>query len=227
MRLLRSAAVVLCLLGLAGTTAFGAERQTDGTTPAPAPAPVPTVNTAQLMVPGPLGEKTLGDPKAPVTVIEYVSMTCPHCARFANETFDAFKTKYIDTGKVFYVLREYPLDQLALVAIMAARCAPDDKFFPLIAQLFRDQNKWAFVENPGPALLSELQQVGITEAAFKECIANDKLVEGVIGVEKQANETFGVKGTPTFFFNGVAHTGEMTIAEVDALVEPLLQPKTP
>jgi protein-disulfide isomerase len=214
---LRPFAVLLGLLALAGT-AFGAERQTGATGPAPEAA-----NTAQLMVPGPLAEKTLGDPKAPVTVVEYASMTCPHCARFHNETFEAFRAKYIDTGKVFFVLREFPLDQLALVAIMAARCAPVDKFFPIVARLFREQESWAFVDNPGPALMARLLQEGFTDATFNACIGDKVLVEGIIGVEKRAEETFGVSGTPTFFFNGQKHTGEMTIAQADALMEPLLK----
>ena len=214
----RPFALLLSLVALA-CTALGAERQTGVTGPAPEAA-----NTAQLMVPGPLAEKTLGDPKAPVTVVEYASMTCPHCARFHNETFDAFKAKYIDTGRVFFVLREFPLDQLALVAIMAARCAPDDKFFPIVARLFREQNDWAFVDNPGPALMQRLKQEGFTDETFNTCISDKTLVEGIIGVEKRAEETFGVDRTPTFFFNGRKHTGEMTIAQAEALMEPLLKP---
>ncbi len=126
------------------------------------------------MVPGPLSEKTLGDPAAPVTVVEYASMTCPHCARFANDTFDAFKTKYIDTGKAFYILREFPLDQLALVAIVGARCAPEDKFFPIVEKLFREQNDWAFVDKPAPALIARLADEGAERGQFRACIADKR-----------------------------------------------------
>ena len=105
----------------------------------------PTEQTSKLMVPGPLGDMTLGDPKAPNVVIEYASMTCPHCDRFHNEVYRPFKAKYIDTGKVYFIFRDYPLDPLAAAASVIAHCAPKERFFPIIDLLFDHQDQWAFV----------------------------------------------------------------------------------
>ncbi len=106
------------------------------------------------MKPGPLGEMALGDPNAPNVVIEYASMTCSHCAAFHAETWPAFKEKYIDTGKVYFIFREYPLDALATAAFMLARCGPKERYFPLVDLMFDRQGEWAFTENPKQALLS-------------------------------------------------------------------------
>ena len=130
-----------------------------GAPPADADKPV-TVDVKELMVPGPLGEQTLGDPKAPVTIVEYVSMTCPHCARVHHTTFQALKSKYIDTGRVYFVLREFPLDPLATAAIMLARCLPADKYFPAVSVMFELQDSWAFVDDPTTALFKILQPFG-------------------------------------------------------------------
>ena len=115
------------------------------------------------MMAGPLGEMALGDPKAPNTVIEYASMTCPHCQRFHRDVYPAFKTKYIDTGKVYFIFREYPLDPLATSAIMLARCGPKDRYFPLVDLLFDHQSDWAFVQDPVTALQNLVKQAGFTE----------------------------------------------------------------
>src|SRR4051794_918445 len=112
----------------------------------------PAVDVPQLMMPGPLGEKGLGSPSAPVTVIEYASMTCPHCQRFHAETFPVLKTKYIDTGKVYFILREFPLDALAFAAFMVARCS-GDHYFDVIDTLFDHQEEWAFVADPVAAMV--------------------------------------------------------------------------
>ena len=220
------AAALSCLLLATGTAGgFADDRATQPGPTAPTPAPAAdTVNTGQLMIPGPLEEKTLGDPQAPVTVVEYVSMTCPHCARFATDTFPAFKAKYIDTGKAFYILREFPLDQLALVAIAGARCAPGDKFFEIVERLFREQQDWAFVNQPAPALISRLADEGLTKEQFTTCLNDSTLIQNIMNVEDRASKAFGVEGTPTFFFNGQRHVGELTMAQADALMEPLLKP---
>jgi protein-disulfide isomerase len=182
----------------------------------------PELDVNALMAPSPLGDKVLGDPAAPVTMIEYASLTCPHCAAFNNEVFKAVKAKYIDTGKIRYILREFPLDQLALAAVMGARCAPAEEFFPIIDTLFREQKDWAFIDNPGPALVERLKRHGLDEDAFMTCLGNKDLQEKIIGIEEQASEKFGVDGTPAFFFNGQPHGGEMTLEQVDAMVTPML-----
>ncbi len=174
--------------------------------------------TSELMVAGPLGEMGLGDPKAPNTVIEYASMTCPHCERFHRDVYPAFKAKYVDTGKVYFIFREYPLDPLATSAIMLARCAPKDRYFPLVDLLFDQQQTWAFVPDPKTALMNLVKQAGITEDAFNACLTNQSVLDGVNWVKNCASEKFGVNSTPTFFFNGEKHPGELSLAEIDKIL---------
>ena len=175
-------------------------------------------SNAELMVAGPLGEMALGDPKAPNTVIEYASMTCPHCERFHRDVYPAFKKKYIDTGKVYFIFREYPLDPLATSAIMLARCGPKDRYFPLVDLLFNHQSEWAFVQDPKTALMDLVKQAGITPADFNACLTNQKILDGVNWVKDRAAQKFGVDSTPTFFFNGQEHAGEISLADIDKIL---------
>ena len=124
------------------------------------PRPRQSVTAAELLVPPPLGDRVLGKDDAPVTIIEYASMTCPHCAHFHETTYPELKKRYIDTGKVRFIFREFPLDPLAAGASMLARCADKDKFYPLIETLFQQQTKWA-VEKPIPPLMAIAKQAGI------------------------------------------------------------------
>ena len=176
---------------------------------------------AEFAVAGPLGEKSLGDPNAPVTMVEYASLTCNHCGNFHTTTFAALKEKYIDTGKIRFILREFPLDPLALAAAMAARCGPADDYFAIIDAMFTEQDKWAYVENPAPALLALLAPYGFTDESFDACLKDQAIVEGIVEVA-QRGQAFGVAGTPSFFFNGEKQSGAMTIERIDAIVEPLL-----
>ena len=174
--------------------------------------------TAELMVAGPLGDMSEGDPKAPNTVIEYASMTCSHCANFHSTTYREFKKKYIDSGKVYFIFREYPLDPLATSAAMLVRCGPKDREFPMIDLLFDQQNNWAFVKDPKTALINLVKQAGISEADFNTCLTNQKILDGVNAVKDRAYKQFGVDATPTFFINGVEHPGEQSLEELDKIL---------
>ena len=121
---------------------------------------------------------------------------------FHAEIFDAFKEKYIDTGKVYFIFREYPLDALATAAIMLARCGPKERYFPLVDLMFDHQGEWAFTENPKQALLAFVRQAGFTEESFNACLTNQELQDGVLAVKNRASNEFGVSSTPTFFING-------------------------
>ncbi len=169
-----------------------------------------------LMVAGPLGEMALGDANAPNVVIEYASMTCPHCQRFHAEVFDAFKEKYIDTGKVRFLFREYPLDPLATAAIMIARCAPADRQFAIVDLLFDNQRQWAFVQDPTTALRNLVRQAGFTQESFQACLTNQEILDGVNWVKDRATSEFGVNSTPTFFVNGTQLRGEQSLEAFDA-----------
>jgi protein-disulfide isomerase len=186
-------------------------------TPAPAATtPAPQVG-GDLMTAGPLGEKALGKPDAPNVVVEYASLTCSHCQRFATEVFPAFKAKYIDTGKVYFIMREYPLDPLATAAVMLARCAPGDQYFPLVDLLFEQQRNWAFVSDPQTALFNMVKQAGFTRESFEACLKDQKILDGVNEV-KNRGTSLGVDATPTFFFNGVKKPGVQSMEDIDKLL---------
>lgn len=187
-----------------------------------APPETEAVSLIELMVPGPLGEKSLGDATAPVTVVEYASMTCPHCAEFHTTVYPDLKKKYIDTGKVRFVFREFPLDALSTAAFMIARCAPEEQYFSAVETMFARQNDWAFVDQPMEKLFSVVQPFGFDEAKFGACLRNQDVLNGVNAVGSRGMEQFGVDGTPTFFINGARHGGGLTIEQIDELVEPLL-----
>ena len=172
----------------------------------------------ELMVAGPLGELAEGDPNAPNTVIEYASMTCSHCATFHNTVYRPFKTKYIDSGKVYFIFREYPLDPLATSAAMLARCGPKERAFPVIDLLFDQQNNWAFVQDPKAALINLVKQAGISEADFNTCLTNQSILDGVNWVKDRGYKQFGVDSTPTFFFNGVEHPGALSMEQIDKIL---------
>jgi protein-disulfide isomerase len=188
-------------------------------TAAPAVAPVArSAETSDLLQPGPLGDMSLGDPKAPNVVIEYASMTCSHCQRFNAEVFKPFKAKYIDTGKVYYIFRDFPLDPLATSAIMLAHCAPPDRFFAIVDLLFEKQHDWAFVDDPKTALFNLMKQVGFTQETFDACLTNQKILDGVNAVKDRAAQKLGVAATPTFFFNGKKQEGELKLEDIDKIL---------
>ena len=181
-----------------------------------------TVSSAELEKAGPLGDVAVGDPKAPVTIIEYASMTCSHCAHFHNTTYPELKKKYIDTGKVKYILREFPLDPLAAAGFMLARCAGGDKYYPIVETLFQKQNEWV-TQNPIPPLLALAKQAGFTQESFETCLKDQKVLEAIENVRTHGAEKLGVTSTPTFFINGKKLSGSMTIQELDKEIEPLLK----
>jgi len=176
----------------------------------------------ELMRPGALPDLVLGKADAPVTIIEYASMTCPHCANFHKTTYPALKTKYIETGKVRFIFREFPLDDLAVAASMLARCAGGEKSMALIDVLFASQDKWA-TRDPIPALLQIAKQAGFTQASFDTCLKDQKLYNDILAVRERGSKEFKVESTPTLFVNGKLQKGGATIEELDKLIQPLLK----
>ena len=186
----------------------------------PAPTEVPV---DELMKPGPLPDLVLGNADAPITVVEYASMTCGHCAHFHTTVFPTLKEKYVDTGKVRFIMREFPLDNLAAAASMLARCAGDGKTFPLISVLFAKQDDWAFVKgDPRPELLKFAKQAGFTQESFEKCLTDQKLLDDIAATRSRASETFGVNATPTFFVNGKKLNG-VDLADFEKAFEPILK----
>lgn len=188
---------------------------------AAAPESQGTVDMAQLLKPGALPDKQIGKDDAKVTIVEYASMTCPHCAHFAETTFPDLKTKYIDTGKARYILREFPFDPTAEAGFMLARCAKDN-YFPMVDVLFRQQANWVGVANTKDALLQIAKLAGFTQESFEACLTDQKLLDDVRSVQKRGASEFKVDSTPTFFINGKTYKGAMSIAEMSAIIDPLL-----
>jgi protein-disulfide isomerase len=178
------------------------------------------VDVAKLNEPSPIGEMTMGPDNAKVTVIEYASASCPHCANFYKTTFQELKKQYIDTGKIRFVFREFPHNDAALAAFMIARCAPKDKYFPLIDTYFQTQDSW--LENPAEGLFKIAQLAGFTKASFDACLKNEDVAKGIIAVRDKAESEFGVTGIPTFFINGKILNGEATFDQFKKVIDPQL-----
>ena len=183
------------------------------------PAFAQSVDMDDLLVPGPLGDKILGEENAPVTVVEYASMTCGHCANFHKNTWKPLKEQYVDTGKVRFIFREFPLDPVSAAAFMLARCAPAENYFKIVDTMFENQRAWAFTDNPYNSLLDFSKQIGFTQESFEECLTNQGLLDAVNAVRDRAANEFGVSSTPTFFINGARHPGAMSIDQMGALID--------
>jgi len=160
-------------------------------------------------------DHVLGDPKAPITLIEYASLTCPHCAHFSVAVLPELKKKWIDTGKVKLIYRDFPLDQTALKAAQLAECAGKDKYFGVIDVIFGTQAKWAVASDPIGELAKSLRIAGMGDAEVKACLANDAVANGVIA-DYRGGETLGVNSTPTLFINGEQFKGARSVEELDA-----------
>jgi protein-disulfide isomerase len=180
------------------------------------------VSMADLLVPGPLGDEIQGQADAPVTIVEYASMTCPHCSHFHETTYPEMKKKYIDTGKVRFIFREFPLDPLAAAAAMLARCAGKDKFFPLIDAFFAQQKDWV-VQKPLQPMFAIAKQAGFTQQTFDECLANQQMLNGIEETRTRAASKLNVNSTPTFFINGKLFRGALTVEELDKQLAPYLK----
>ncbi len=168
--------------------------------------------------PGPLEEMIMGDPNAPNTIIEYSSLTCPHCASFHRDTLPELKAKYIDTGKAKLVIREFPLDRAAWTAAVVARCLDKSKFFPFIEILFEQQSVWAGGERPIDGLFNIAKLTGMTREQFDACIGNQKLTDEVLAVRTRGSEKFNVESTPSFFINGKILRGQHSIEAFEKMM---------
>ena len=178
-----------------------------------------TVDVAKLMEPSPLGEKSLGKEDAPVTIVEYASMTCGHCANFHKNTLPEIKKQYIETGKVRMIFREFPLDPVSAAGFMLARCAPDEKYFDVMDALFADQRAWAFTNDPYNSMLNFSKQLGFTQESFEACLTNQSLLDGVNAVRDKGGNEFKVDSTPTFFINGEKVSGALSFEEMSKIID--------
>lgn len=180
------------------------------------------VDMAKLMAPDGLADHVLGPQDAKVTVIEYASPTCPHCATFHNTVYPEFKAQYIDTGKVKFIVRPFVRNVLDAVVFMLAEAAGPEKYHTVVDTYFRTQEQWSTAENPREAILAIAKQLGFTEESFNTALENQALFTGMESVRKQALDQFGLTGTPTFYVNGKQLTGESTLEGLAAEIDPLL-----
>jgi protein-disulfide isomerase len=211
-RFCQGTVVAATALALAGTTSVFALLR---------PALAQSISPTELLQPSPLGDRQLGPDNAPVTIIEYASMTCPHCAHFAKTTFPDLKKRYIDTGKVRYIFREFVLNPLDAGAVMLARCLDKDKYFDFIDILFQKQEQWV-VQKPIEPLLAIAKQAGFTKESFEACLQNQKLLNDIEAQRNRAAEKFGVNSTPTFFINGKLARGGLSIEDLEKQIKPHL-----
>lgn len=198
-----SAAAVLA------TTAPGAFAQRRGSSPA-------QVDVTELMKPTALPDIVQGKADAPVTIIEYASMTCGACANFHNTQLPKIKEKYIDTGKAKLIVREFPFDDAAAAVAMLARCTGPDKRDAAVGVFFQTHAKWTGSSNMIDGLFGIAKQIGFTQEAFDKCLTDQKLLEGVTEIRERGAKVFLIEGTPTFFVNGKRATAQTLEAAIEA-----------
>jgi len=198
----------------------------DAGNPAAAPPPLPvtaTIPNDQLMTIGPLPDLIQGSPSASITIIEYASTTCSHCAAFHETTWPELKAKYIDSGRAKFIFREFPLDPLATASFMLARCAGPDERNVVVDQLLSQQKTWAFVDKPLEALLLLVEQIGISQTDAEACLRDEDLYRRVRQCQERAAAAFNIDSTPTFFVDGRKLRGDLTISDFDRVIDPPLK----
>jgi protein-disulfide isomerase len=171
--------------------------------------------------PGPLPEMAMGKPDAPVTIIEYSSLSCPHCAAFHKEVFPALKSEYIDSGKVRFVMREFPLNEPALGGAVIARCLEPSRYFAFTSLLFAKQEDWAFKQDAFAPLKELAKQAGMTGDEFDKCINDESLQQKILAVRDEGQKK-GVNSTPSFFVNDKLLKGAATLEKFGEAMKPYL-----
>ena len=169
-----------------------------------------------------LPDLVYGAADARVTIVEYASTTCSHCARFHNDVFPELKTKYVDSGKVRFIFRNFVLNPLDMAASMLSYCGPAERRGAFIEFLFRQQEKWAFTNTPLDALLTAARQAGFTQETFNACLQRQDLYVALNAIKDKAADGFKVSSTPTLIINGQVHRGALTMPELDRILQPLL-----
>ena len=186
------------------------------------PALAQNVSMQDLAVPGPLGDIAQGSPDAKVTIVEYASLTCSHCAAFHRETYPTLKERYIDPGKVRLIYRDFPLDQRALAAAALAQCAGPDRYFGFLDALFETQASWAQADDYVAALKRLGRLGGLTEDEMDACLADQELSDGILRTRLDGQNQHQISSTPSFIIDGKTYAGARDIEELSALIDPLL-----
>jgi protein-disulfide isomerase len=187
-----------------------------------AAGPHPAVAEAQSALQITQDDRVLGDPRAPITIIEYASMTCPHCAHFANDVLPVIKKEWIDSGKVKLVLRDFPLDEPALRAAMIARCAPPGRFYAFTETFFASQDQWVATKDYREALARLAKLGGMGKDEFDACLKNTAIENKIVEQRLIASKELDVNSTPTFFINGGKFSGAPTAEEFNKVLSNLV-----
>jgi protein-disulfide isomerase len=174
---------------------------------------------AILEAASPLGDRVLGKADASVVLIEYASATCPHCAEFHTALLPLIKTEYIDTGKIKFIFREFPLDQMALGVFMLTRCLPEEKFFPVTDLMFRRQQLWMKAPNPNTEITKIMIMAGMDKSAFEACLKREDMARLMRDYAQKSAKDFGIKGTPALFLNGQMIDGHKEMSEVKGAID--------
>jgi protein-disulfide isomerase len=193
----------------------------DQAAPAKDAAPAPAKEAAPAPAESALPDMAIGKADAPITIVEYSSLSCPHCGAFHKDVLPSLKSEYIDTGKVRYVEREFPLNNSALAGAVLARCIDPSRFFAFTDLLFSRQEDWAFKEDALQPLRLYAKQAGLNDADFDKCIDDEALQKKILAV-RDRGEKEGVHGTPTFFINGKIFNGAPTLQALAEAIKPYL-----
>ena len=199
--------ILVLLFGLVSPGTVSAELKTEKTKP------------NSFAIESIIADRVLGSANAKITVIEYASMTCPHCAEFHAGPFQILKTEYIKTGKVRFIYRDFPLDRLALAAAMMARCAPKERYYPIVDIIFRTQTNWAKQANPTEALSQIGLLSGISKKTYKACVGNKDIYEGVMKIRNDGEAKFDIQSTPTIIINGKPIKGHLTAEKLRLILD--------
>jgi protein-disulfide isomerase len=209
-----------------GTTAAGSATNTPAATNAPAATAAATgafqQNADATQPPLYPDDNFLGNANAKVVVIEYASLSCPHCARFNADVFPEVKTNYIDKGLVKWVYRDYPLNNPAYLAAVLAHCASPMRYFGLLDKLFKSQDFWAASDNPPQALKQFALSEGIDEKTYDACLNDQALKDKIIARLKEASDKYKVDSTPSFLIQGSLHSGEISYDDLKKLLDAAL-----
>ncbi|WP_273756549.1 DsbA family protein [Bartonella sp. MM73XJBT] len=183
---------------------------------------VSTVDMAEVLQSRKVKDRFEGEGDAPVTIVEYASLTCVHCAHFYNDVLPEIRKKYIKTGKVKLIFREYAFDPRATAGFMLARCVPEDRYFPLIEVLFQKQEEWVWVKDALTPLKAISLMAGFTDESFTSCLKNQTILDEVNASYERGKE-LGVTATPTFFINGNKYEGIMSVEEFSSIIDSFLK----
>jgi protein-disulfide isomerase len=166
--------------------------------------------------------RTLGDPGAPVTIIEYASLTCPHCATFHTDTLPGLKERYIESGKVKLEFHDFPLDQVALKAAIVAHCAGPDRYFAFLQALFDSQQQWSHASDPVAALKQIAALGGLSASDVDACLADKSMEDAVLQSRLAGQDQHDIRSTPTFIIDGKKYPGNRSVEEFAGIIDPLL-----